>query len=77
MLVFSFLLLGKIVLNVRVWHYGFTLAMPSTMLLVMPEGVMINLTVDAGRVAPTELASRRHRGEVTAILNRHPVGRCS
>jgi hypothetical protein len=46
MLVFSFLLLGKIILNVRVWHYGFTLAMPATMLLV------VLLTT----VAPTVLA---------------------
>lgn len=35
MLVFSLLLLGKIILNVRVWHYGFTLAMPAAMLLVV------------------------------------------
>ena len=35
MLAFSLLLLGKIVLNVRVWHYGFVLALPATMLLIV------------------------------------------
>jgi hypothetical protein len=33
--VFSFVLLGKILLNARLYHYGFTLAMPATLLLVV------------------------------------------
>jgi len=32
--VFAFVLLGKIILNSRVYHYGFALAMPASMLLV-------------------------------------------
>ena len=30
----SFVLLGKIILNVRVWHYGFALAMPAALMIV-------------------------------------------
>jgi hypothetical protein len=32
--VFAFLLLGKMLLAARIWHYGFTLALPATLLLV-------------------------------------------
>jgi len=32
--VYAFALLGKILLNPRIWHYGFTLAMPGALLLV-------------------------------------------
>ncbi len=32
--VFAFALLGKMILAARIWHYGFTLAMPGTLLLV-------------------------------------------
>ena len=35
MATFSFVLLGKIILNVRVWHYGFALAMPATLMVVI------------------------------------------
>ena len=34
MIVFSFLLLGKMILNTRIYHYGFALAMPASLLLV-------------------------------------------
>ena len=34
MAAFSFVLLGKIILNVRVWHYGFALAMPAALMVV-------------------------------------------
>lgn len=34
-LVFSFVLLGKMLFNVRLWHYGFGLAMPATLVLVV------------------------------------------
>src|SRR5262249_221204 len=33
--VFAFLLLGKIILNTRIYHYGFVLAMPAALLLVV------------------------------------------
>jgi len=34
MATFSFVLLWKIILNVRVWHYGFALAMPAALMVV-------------------------------------------
>ena len=34
MLVFSFALLGKMILNVRIYHYGFALAMPASLLMI-------------------------------------------
>ena len=34
MLVYAFVLLGKIILNVHVYHYGFALAMPATLITV-------------------------------------------
>ena len=33
-LVYAFALLGKIILNVHVYHYGFALAMPATLMLI-------------------------------------------
>src|ERR1019366_9976048 len=33
-LVYAFALLGKIILNVHVYHYGFALAMPATLVLI-------------------------------------------
>jgi hypothetical protein len=35
MVVFALGLLGKMILNVRIYHYGFALAMPATLLLVL------------------------------------------
>src|SRR5262249_43884429 len=34
LVVFAFLLLGKMILNTRIYHYGFVLAMPATLVLV-------------------------------------------
>ena len=52
--VFAFVLLGKMVLNARIYHYGFYLAMPATLLVV---AVVVGLV-------PGWLRSGRGGGEV-------------
>jgi hypothetical protein len=33
--IFGFILLAKIILNARIMHYGFVLAMPASLILIM------------------------------------------
>ncbi len=58
LIVFSGLLLAKIVLNVRTFHYGFALAMPATLLflVVLLDGVP-RLIRRAGGFAPVFIAA--------------------
>ena len=49
MLVYAFALLGKIILNVHVYHYGFALAMPATLITVAALLCWVPAAIDHAR----------------------------
>lgn len=62
--VFSFVLMFKILFNVRVYHYGFALAMPGAMLMI---GILTHTLPD--RLAPPRGSTAFYKGvAVTALL---------